>query len=214
MVHSQFIFRPKKNIGVLTNDLVMIESYHRQNTPQAIIAACPNRSRQPIYNVINFLKFGHTVLDFYTRYKKNKKRSGWRKIVVPKKHLAYIQEKVAQGWATNVIVGREETAIDCSVRTLYLMFNNQVFDAATLPMKGKQKPNGHQERLGKKAFKRHISERKADYPSFQNEFGQIEGDTIVGSHHKSAVITLVERLMNVIIALKPAGRKVCDFITR
>lgn len=37
-----------------------------------------------------------------------------------------------------------------------------------------------------------------------------EGDTIVGVQHKSAVITLVERLSKIIITLKPGGRKVND----
>ncbi len=193
-----------------TDELVMIEAYFHLNTPVAWIAARLNRSRQPIYNVINFLKAGRTALDFYTQYKQNKKRCGRRKIVLPKKQAAYIQEKVAQGWTPDVIVGRAETAIDCSARTLYRMFKNRVFDAATLPMKGKRKPNGHQERRGKQTFKRHITERDADYPSFQKEFGHLEGDTIVGARHKSAVITLVERLTKVIIALKPKGRKACD----
>jgi IS30 family transposase len=45
---------------------------------------------------------------------------------------------------------------------------------------------------------------------FEEEFGHLEGDTIVGIHHKSAVITLVERLSKAIIALKPEGRKAVD----
>ena len=85
-------------------------------------------------------------------------------------------------------------------------------------MKGKRKPNGHQERRGKQAFKRNIAERETDYPIFKKEFGPIfkkefgpiEGDTIVGVHHKSAVTTLVERLSKIIITLKPDGRKAID----
>jgi IS30 family transposase len=193
-----------------TDELVMIESYYHQNTSVTRIAERLNRSRQPIYNVINFLKFGHKALDFYKQYKKNKKRCGRRKIVLSKKQQDYIQDKVAKGWTPDVIIGRKEMAIDCSVRTLYRQFKGRVFDEAILPMKGKRKPNGHQERRGKQAFKRHISERESDYPSFKKEFGHIEGDTIVGARHKSAVITLVERLTKVIIALKPEGRKACN----
>ncbi|BDP59586.1 hypothetical protein EfmJHP38_05240 [Enterococcus faecium] len=74
-------------------------------------------------------------------------------------------------------------------------------------MKGKRKPNGHQERRGKQTFRRSIHEREKDYSQFSNEFGHLEGDTIVGLKHKSAVITLVERLSKVIITLKPCGRQ-------
>jgi IS30 family transposase len=51
---------------------------------------------------------------------------------------------------------------------------------------------------------------KKDYVVFEEEFGHLEGDTIVGIHHKSAIITLVERLSKAIIALKPEGRKAVD----
>ena len=135
-----------------TDELVMIEAYYHQNTPVTRIAERLSRSRQPIYNVINFLKSGHTALDFYTQYKKNKNRCGRRKMVLPKKQVAYIQDKVVQGWTPVVIVGRAEAVIDCSARTLYRMFKNQVFDAATLPMK--RKSNGQQDRRGKQESRR------------------------------------------------------------
>ena len=196
-----------------TDELVMIEAYHRQNIPVKQIAESLKRSRQPIYNVINFLRQGHTALDYHRKYKKNKKRCGRRKIMLPKEQADYIRGKAAQGWTPDVIIGRKETAIGCSMRTLYRRFKERIFDEAVLPMKGKRKPNGYQERRGKQAFKRNIAERGADYPTFEKEFGHIEGDTIVGVRHKSAVITLVERLSKVIIALKPAGRKACDIET-
>ena len=126
---------------------------------------------------------------------------------------AYVEEKVAQGWTPDVITGREEHPINCSVRTLYRLFKRQQFDISTLPMKGKRKPNGHKERRGRQTFKRNISERETDYPAFNEEFGHLEGDTIVGVHHKSAIITLVERLSKAIITLKPEGRTAKDIET-
>ncbi|AQS52498.1 hypothetical protein BW727_101594 [Jeotgalibaca dankookensis] len=192
------------------DELVMIEAYYHQNIAVTKISAQLKRSRMTIYNVINFLKKGHTALDYYRQYKKNKARCGRHKIILPEEQQVYINKKIAQGWTPDVIIGRQEMPIACSMRTLYRRFKEKIFDETTLPMKGKRKPNGHQERRGKQAFKRNIVEREKDYPVFKEEFGHIEGDTIVGVHHKSAVITLVERLSKVIITLKPHGRKAND----
>lgn len=74
-------------------------------------------------------------------------------------------------------------------------------------MQGKRKPNGYQEKRGKQSFRRSIQDRDNDHPNYRKEFGHLEGDTIVGRHQKSAVITLVERLTKCIIAIKPAGRQ-------
>lgn len=114
-----------------------------------------------------------------------------------------------------MIIGGSEKDITCSVRTLYRRFkDSDLFDVSTLPMKGKRKPNGHQEKRGKQIFRRHLKDRQNDYLAFNNEFGHLEGDTIVGKHHKSAVITLIERLSKVIISLKPKGRKAKDIEQR
>lgn len=113
-----------------------------------------------------------------------------------------------------MIVGRGEFPIGCSVRTIYRMFKTGMFDCSDLPMKGKRKPNGHQEKRGKQAFIRSIHERSIEYTSFEDEFGHLEGDTIVGQKHKSAVITLVERLSKVIITLKTRGRLAADIENR
>ena len=99
------------------------------------------------------------------------------------------------------------------MRTLYRLFSKGIFDIDTLPMKGKRKPNGHQEKRGKQQYQRSIHDRPDNYPDFNSEFGHLEGDTIVGIHHKSAVITLVERLSKVIITIKPNSRKALDIET-
>lgn len=63
---------------------------------------------------------------------------------------------------------------------------------------------------GKQAFRRDLRERAELYPDFHTEFGHLEGDNIVGEKHKSAIITLVERLSKAIITLKTNGRKASD----
>ena len=50
-----------------------------------------------------------------------------------------------------MIVGRAAFPIRCSARTIYRMFKRAI-NPSDLPMKGKRKPNGHQERRGKQAF--------------------------------------------------------------
>ena len=154
------------------------------------------------------------MLDYYRQYKQNKSRCGRRSTVLSDEQSTYVQEKVAQGWSPDVIIGRGEFPIDCSVRTLYRMFKKGLFDTQSLPMKGKRKLNNHQEKRGKQAFRRTIHERNSLYPHLTKEFGHLEGDTIVGVKHKSAVITLVECLSKVIITLKPTGRRAEDIENR
>lgn len=81
-----------------TDELVMIEAYYHQNSAVTTISAQLNRSRITIYNVIKFLKEGHTALEYYQQYKKNKHSFGRRKIVLPAEQQTYINEKVAQEW--------------------------------------------------------------------------------------------------------------------
>ncbi|WP_256244703.1 IS30 family transposase [Alkalibacterium sp. 20] len=172
------------------------------------------RSKHPIYNVIHFLEEGNTIQDYYRRYKENKKNCGANNKELPENQVAYIKEKVADNWTPDVIIGRSDNKIGCSTRTLYRRFkDSNMFDVTTLPMKGKRKPNGHKEKRGKQAFRRQLKDGKKKYPDFVNEFGHLEGDTIVGLNHKSAVITLVECLSKVIITLNPDGRKAKDIET-
>ncbi|MEB5584696.1 IS30 family transposase, partial [Enterococcus faecium] len=192
------------------NELVMIEAYFHQETPVAIVAKQLKRGRQTIYNVYNFLKCGGTALEYFEQYKENKRRCGRTEIIFPAEEKEYIAKRSTEGWTPDVIIGRAERTFSCSVSTLYRRFKTGEFNVLHLPMQGKRKPNGYKEKRGKQAFKRNIFERKKDYVVFEEEFGHLEGDTIVGIHHKSAVITLVERLSKAIIALKPEGRKAVD----
>ncbi|MEI5992052.1 hypothetical protein A5881_003608 [Enterococcus termitis] len=192
-----------------TDELVIIESYFKNKEPVSRVAWTLKRSRQTINKVYCFFKQNHNAFDYYQTYKRNKANCGRSPIVLPDEQRHYVQ-----GWSPDVIVGRAEIPIVCSIRTLYRMFKKGFFQIRDLPMKGKQKPNGYHEKRGKQAFKRTILDRSADHEHFLEEFGHLEGDTIVGFKHKSAVITLAEQLSKVIITLKPCGRQATDIEKR
>lgn len=190
-----------------TNELVMIEAYFEEGVSVLKIAQSLKRSRQTIHKVVTFLKEGNSASDYYHCYKSNKARCGRRRVSLSKDEKEFIQDYLKQDWSLDVIKGTFPDRITCSMRTLYRLVNRGVFSVEMMPWKGKRKPNGHSEKRGKQSFRRTIRERSHSYPEFEFEFGHLEGDTIVGRHHKSAVITLVERLSKAIITLKTNGRK-------
>ena len=60
--------------------------------------------------------------------------------------------------------------------------------------------------MEKQALKRNISERKKDYVVFEEEFGHLEGDTIVGIHQPSSH-SLSDSMP---LSLEKEGRKAVD----
>ena len=193
-----------------TNELVMIEAYYQENIKVSDILKALGSSKQTIYNVINYLKEGHFVYDYYKRYKVNKKGCGRNKTSLSQAEKDFIQTHLDLSWSLDVIKGAYPDRISCSMRTLYRLADRDIFKKEDLPWKGKRKPNDHSEKRGKQAFRRDLRERAVIFPNFKTEFGHLEGDTIVGEKHKSAVITLVERLSKAIITLKTEGRKASD----
>ena len=191
----------------------MIEAYYKEGIKVTDIIKALGRSKQTVYNVINFIKDGLSAYDYYEHYKANKKRCGRRKTSLSQAEKDFIQTHLEQNWGLDVIKGAYPDRISCSMRTLYRLTDRGIFKKEDLPWKGKRKPNGHSERRGKQAFRRDLRERAAIFPNFKTEFGHLEGDTIVGEKHKSAVITLVERLSKAIITLKTNGRKASDIET-
>ena len=70
--------------------------------------------------------------------------------------------------------------------------------------RGKRYPNGYIETRGRGKtgqLDRSIYERYNDYYCYQKEFGHLEADTVQGNKHHGAVMTLVERISKVEIAL-------------
>lgn len=193
-----------------TNELVMIEAYYQENKKVSDIAHYLGRSKQTIYKVIRFLKEGYSAYDYYEQYKANKKHCGRRQTQLSNDEKKLIDDHLKLDWSLDVIKGVYSDAIACSMRTLYRLADRGIFDKQALPWKGKRKPNGKKETRGKQAFRRDIRERSKVYPDFDIEFGHLEGDTIVGKNHKSAVITLVEKQSKAIITLQTSGRKAND----
>lgn len=221
MCYTQIV--PTKELqGVHRNDLPhltpdelgMIESYFKIKESVASVARQLKRSRQNIHKVYQCFKQAKKALDYYQQYKQNKALCGRQPIVLPTEQADYVKKMTAQDCPPDVIVGRTEFPINCFVCTLYRMFEKGLFNVLDLPLKGKRKSNGHQEKRGKQAFRRSIHQRKRDHANYSEEFVHLEGDTIVGVKHKSAVITLVERLSKVIITLKPQGRQAIDIENR
>ncbi len=95
------------------------------------------------------------------------------------------------------------------------MFKQGVFEGTHLPMKGKRKANGHKETRGKQSFRRSLRDRGNDYSKFNQEFGHLEGDTIVGKKHKKCCYyPSLSDYLKVIITLQPEGRRAIDIENR
>ena len=116
-------------IHLTMEELGWIETYLTIGLSAPQIAYKLERSNQPIYNVKHFLETGKTILDYYRRYKENKTICGAKRIDLPDDQVDYIKEKVADNGIPDVIIGRAEKEISCSMRTLYRRFqDSEVFN--------------------------------------------------------------------------------------
>src|SRR5690625_3106468 len=131
-------------------ELIFIEKYFEVGLKGRQIAEKLQRGHESIYRVIRQLKEGKTVIEIYRQYKKNKQKCGRKPIQLPQGEINYINKKLDEDWNPDVIIGRKEEPISCSTKTLYRMFKKGIFNQEKLPMKGKRKPNGHQEKEASK----------------------------------------------------------------
>ena len=97
----------------------MIEAYYQENTKVSDIVTSLGRSKQTIYNVINYLKEGDSAYDYYNRYKVNKKRFGRNKTILTQSEKDFIQTHLEQNWSLDVIKGTYSDMVTCSIRILY-----------------------------------------------------------------------------------------------
>lgn len=137
----------------------MIEAYYQENIKVSDIVTSLGRSKQTIYNVINYLKEGHSAYDCYNWYKINKKRCARNKTSLTQAEKDFIQTHLDLSWSLDVIKGVYPDRISCSMRTLYQLADRGIFKKENLPWKGKRKPNGHSEKRGKQALCSDLRER-------------------------------------------------------
>ncbi len=83
----------------------MIETYYKKGIKVTDIMITHGRSKQTAYNVINFLKDGHSAYDYYEHYKVNMKRFGRRKMSLSQAEKDFIQTRLDQSWGLDVIKG-------------------------------------------------------------------------------------------------------------
>src|SRR5699024_11936282 len=108
-------------------ELIFIENYHAIGMKGRQIAEKLRRGHEAIYRVLRQLNAGKTAIDIYIQYKKNKQRCGRKPIQLPQDEIDYINEKVDEEWTPDVIIGRKERPISCSMKTLYRMFERGAF---------------------------------------------------------------------------------------
>lgn len=72
------------------------------------IAQKIKRSPQKVYDVLNAIKSGKSVKDYYEQTQENMKRRGAKRKDLSDDDLSYVTDKVSQGWTPDVIIGRGE----------------------------------------------------------------------------------------------------------
>ena len=177
-----------------TNELVTIEAYYQENIKVLDIVTSLGRSKQTIYNVINDLKEGHSAYDYYNRYKINKKRCGRNKTSLTQTEKDFIQTHLVQNWSLDVIKGTYPDRVSCLMRTLYRLSRPWYSKERGSPS-GKAKENqmviakNEENKCCSEIYV--VEEQKQSSYFLRRNSAHLEGDTIVGEKHKSAVITLV-----------------------
>ena len=91
---------------------------------------------ETVYRVYRYLETGASIADYQDHYMRNKQRCGRKRTQLSLAELTYINDKIAQGWTPDTIIGRAERPISCNLRTLYRMFERGQFgfDVRSLPM--------------------------------------------------------------------------------
>ena len=197
----------KKNITI--NELTNIECNFKNGVKPRECALKMRIGKDKVYFYYSLFESGLTVIQVYESYLVNKSRCGRKKIVIAEEKLAYIKEKLTvDGWSLDEIAGRDKllkTNNLPSTTTLYRRADEGIIPISWLLRKGKkkyQKGNTKKEGLVKDVLTIHQRNEKYSENELKTEFGHLEGDTIVGKDHASAVITIDDRATKFRVLLK------------
>jgi len=204
MTHKQFTM----------DDIILIEKYYLAGVKTSRIVEIMGK-KQPVYDAVNFLKTGCNSKEYWELRKNSQSHCGRKRLELSVEEEGHVEHLLRQEWSLDMIANRHKSddtflAFTMGATTLYRRAKEGLFAKQLLPMKGKRKRNGYKEKRGRQTFTRNIAQRKIDHPNIANEFGHLEGDTIVGAKHKSAVVTFAEPLSKMIFTFKPASRKAKD----
>ena len=110
-----------------TNELTIIAHSFVQKLKAYRVAQMINRCAETVYRVYRYLETGASIADYQNHYMRNKQRCGRKRTQLSLAELTYINDKIAQGWTPDTIIGRAERPISCNLRTLYRMFERGQF---------------------------------------------------------------------------------------
>lgn len=180
---------------ITINQIIAIEEYKKYGYSIRTIASKTDCSKSTTHRISKQLAVGITPIEIFSQLETNQRKAG-RKIIELNesdvKTVTYLLTK--EGYAPDIISNnlRKTNPSTVSTKTLYNMFNTNRhgWNKNMLLRKGKNKPHKKIENRGSIKDSKSIHERNILYPDIKKtqEFGHLEGDTLVGKDHKSSLL--------------------------
>ncbi len=173
--------------------IIAIKEYKNYGFSIRKIAKIVDYSKSTVHRVCRLLNKNLLPLKILNQLQKNKQNAGRKLIILTLTEINSINHLlITKKYALDIIANflKENKIKSISTKTLYNMFktNRMGFDENNWLRKGKNKSHKQKETRGKINNCKSIHERNLIIPNIKNiqEFGHLEGDTIIGKDHKSS----------------------------